>query len=252
MIGKDTMTEQILKLKSQKWLNDSTLEMTLVGENLKMKAGQFVELSVDGFFLRRPISVGKCQNGELTLIYKVVGQGTKAMSKWQAGKEFSVLCDLGNGFDLSTTKKPLLVGGGIGVAPLLQTAIELNQKGIKPIIVLGFRNKEEVVLEKEFQQLGELVIATDDGSFGEKGNAVSVLQQKNFDFDEYFACGPMIMLKYLTKFSTKGYVSLEARMGCGFGACMGCSIQTTKGNKRVCKEGPVFRADEVIFEGEKA
>lgn len=243
------MTEKFLTVKSNVWLADGTLEMVLSGDSINMKAGQFVELSIEGLYLRRPISVAKCENNELTLLYKVVGQGTKIMSNIKVGDKVGLLCDLGNGFDLSKSKKPLLIGGGIGVAPLYQVALEFHKRKIKPTIILGFKNKMEMFYLNEFSALGKVIIATDDGSYGEKGNVIDILKTKNIKFDEYFACGPMVMLNALANQSKQGQVSLEARMGCGFGACMGCSIETKNGPKRVCKEGPVFMAEEVFFKG---
>ncbi len=241
------MKEHLLTIKSHTQLNDTMFEMVLEGADLNMSAGQFVEVSVPNYFLRRPFSVAYCTATELTLIYKVVGLGTKDMANMSVGTKLSVLTDLGNTFDTSA-KKPLLIGGGIGCAPMVQLASEYNKKGIRPTIILGFRNKAEMFYYDKFSYMGDVIIATDDGSFGNAGNAVSVLKDSGIDFDYYHACGPMVMLKALANYSTKGELSLEARMGCGFGACMGCSIKTTKGNKRVCKEGPVFLAKEVLFD----
>ena len=154
---------------------------------------------------------------------------------------------LGNGFDLSKSKKPLLVAGGIGVAPLLGLAKRFNENGIRPTMVYGAAKNIDLVLINELKKYTDLHLTTDDGSLGFKGNTVMFLKENNLEFDYYYACGPQVMLKYLAQFNSYGCVSLEARMGCGFGACMGCSIQTTNGVKRVCKEGPVFEASEVIF-----
>lgn len=242
------MEKKLLEIKSNRKLNESTYEMVLSGDGLDMKAGQFVELSIDGYFLRRPISVCDCKENELTLVYKVVGSGTKTMKTLDFSTKLDTLTDLGNGFDFINSKQPLLIGGGIGSAPLYKLAKEFNKLGIKPTIVLGFRNKNEVFYQKEFESVGNLIIATDDGSFGIKGNAVQVVKSQNIQFDRYFACGPMIMMKYLSKLSLDGQMSLEARMGCGFGACMGCSIMTKQGAKRVCKEGPVFDAEILEFD----
>ncbi|HKL94448.1 MAG TPA: dihydroorotate dehydrogenase electron transfer subunit [Clostridia bacterium] len=241
------MQEQILKVISNVRLNESTYKLELFGDDLKMSSGQFVEVKLDNFYLRRPFSVAKCEQHSLTLLYKVVGFGTKEMTEIKPSDTLSVLTYLGVGFDVERAKKPLLIGGGIGSAPLYQLALEFNALGIKPTIILGFRNKAEIFYYEEFKKLGDVIIATDDGSFGEKANAVSVLKSSKLDFDFYYACGPMVMLKALAEFSTLGQLSLEARMACGFGACMGCTILTTKGAKRVCKEGPVFNAKEVVF-----
>ena len=155
------------------------------------------------------------------------------------------LVGLGNGFDTSKANRPLLIGGGIGIAPLYHLAKVLVKEGKKPLIVLGFKNKDEVIYEEEFASFGKVYVTTDDGSYGYKGNPVSFLKENQLDFDYYYACGPQVMLKYLSLAYPNGEVSLEARMGCGFGACMGCSIETTTGPKRVCKEGPVFVSSEV-------
>lgn len=245
------MQKKILTIKSNERVADGIYEMKLEGDGLNMIAGQFVEIALDGFFLRRPISVCDCDEQSLTLVYKVVGQGTKDMSKSNVGRQLDVLTHLGNGFGIIGANKPLLIGGGIGCAPLYKLAKKFNKMGIRPSIVLGFRNADEIYYKDKFAALGDLYIATDDGSEGTKGNAVSLLKKmciKNeLSFDRYFACGPAVMLKALQSFSANGQLSMEARMGCGFGACMGCSIVTTNGFKRVCKEGPVFEAEEVIF-----
>lgn len=245
------MQEKFLEVVSNERLNDCTYKLVLSGEGLKMQSGQFVELKLDGFYLRRPLSVASCDNNSLTLLYKVVGFGTKEMTNIQPGKVLSVLTDLGKGFDTSKAKKPLLIGGGIGIAPLYQLAREFREIGIKPTILLGFRNKAETFYIDEFKALGDIVIATDDGSLGERGNAVAVAKNSKIDYDFYYACGPMVMLKSLAKFSTEGQISLETRMACGFGACMGCSIVTTDGPQRVCKEGPVFDAGKIVFQEAK-
>ena len=154
---------------------------------------------------------------------------------------------VGNGFDISKSNKPLLIAGGIGIAPLIGLARAFNRKNIRPTIVYGAAKGNDLVLLDELSLLGKLIVTTDDGSYGYKGNVVTYLKEHNIDFDKYYACGPQVMLKYLSMYSKEGYVSLEARMGCGFGACMGCSIETVNGPRRVCKEGPVFKSDEVIF-----
>lgn len=243
------MNEAILKVESNIRLEGNTYELKLSGAYGDIKTGQFVEISLDGFYLRRPFSVADYEKGIITLIYKVVGQGTKAMTELVSGNKLNCLIGLGNGFNISKAKKPLIIGGGIGVAPLYYLAKEFNKKGITPTIVLGFKNNDEIFYIKQFSDIGKTIIATDDGSFGFHGNVIDAIKAKNIDYDYYYACGPMVMLKSLADFSTAGELSLEARMGCGFGACMGCSILTVNGTKRVCKEGPVFDASEVIFNG---
>lgn len=209
--------------------------------------GEFVEVKIPNYYLRRPISVHRFSNNHLELLYKVLGNGTKDMTSYPVGMSLDVLVGLGNGFDVSKSTKPLIVAGGIGIAPMIALCEKFNESGIKPTILFGAANKNGIVLKDELSKLGELIICTDDGSIGYKGNCVNYLKVHNIEFDYYYACGPQIMLKYLKEYSTNGCLSLEARMGCGFGACMGCSIETTDGPKRVCKEGPVFSASEVIF-----
>ena len=209
--------------------------------------GEFVEIKLDNYYLRRPISVCDFSSNHLDLLYKVLGQGTKDMSSYEKGKKLDVIVNLGNGFDVSVSNKPLLVAGGIGIAPMFALAKSFNNKGIKPTLIYGAASESDLVLLDELSKYCELIVCTDDGSLGYKGNVVSYLKENNVDFDKYYACGPQVMLKYLSLFNGNGYVSLEARMGCGFGACMGCSIMTTSGPKRVCKEGPVFEASEVIY-----
>ncbi len=240
------MKQLIMTVISNKAVGSDVYEIKLSGET-SLKSGQFVELQLKDHYLRRPFSVTEFKDGVLTILYKIVGVGTADMTGLKEGDTIDVLSELGNTFSIEGVEKPLLVGGGIGTAPMYNLALDFHKKGIRPTVILGFRNKEEVYYIEKFQQIANVIIATDDGSLGEKGNAVSVLKNKNIDFDKYFACGPMVMLKALKEFSTNGELSLEARMGCGFGACMGCSIETTKGVKRVCKEGPVFLASEVIF-----
>lgn len=222
--------------------------MRLEGDLSSIKnPGEFVEIKLDNYYLRRPISVCDFSSNHLDLLYKVLGQGTKDMSSYEKGKKLDVIVNLGNGFDVSTSNKPLLVAGGIGIAPMFALAKSFNKKGIKPTLIYGAASSSDLVLLDELKKYCELIICTDDGSLGYKGNVVSYLKESNVDFDKYYACGPQVMLKYLSLFNGNGYVSLEARMGCGFGACMGCSIMTSSGPKRVCKEGPVFEANEVIY-----
>ena len=169
------------------------------------------------------------------------------MTDITVGTELDVLSELGNTFNIENVTDPLLIGGGIGIAPLFNLANDFFNKGIKANVILGFRNSDEIFYVDEFSEIANVFIATDDGSTGFSGNVVECLRRSNIAYDKYFACGPMVMLKGLASHSDMGELSLEARMGCGFGACMGCTIQTTKGYARVCKEGPVFKASEVIF-----
>lgn len=242
------MKNVILKIKENKQLSNDIYLMKLEGDLSEIKnPGEFVEIKLDNYYLRRPISVHNYSKNELTLLYKVLGRGTNDLSKYQIGKELDVLVGLGNGFDISKSNKPLLIAGGIGIAPMYNLALKFNKLGIKPTLIYGVSRESDLVLIDEFSKICNLIICSDDGSHGFKGNVVSYLKENKIDFDKYYACGPQVMLKYLKQYSENGYVSLEARMGCGFGACMGCSIETTHGPKRVCKEGPVFEASEVLF-----
>lgn len=241
------MKQQVLTIISNKQLNCSTYEMILGGQDLMHKSGQFLELELDNFFLRRPFSIADCSDNTVTLLYKVLGDGTKKLSTAKCGDSFDCLTHLGNGFNFDRTQKPLLIGGGIGIAPLYKLAKDFASKNITCDILLGFRNSDEMFYIEEFAKLGNVVVATDDGSFGCCGNVVEVLKLSFPNNDYYYACGPVVMLKALQCYSHSGELSLEARMGCGFGVCMGCSIQTKNGSKRVCKEGPIFDASEVLW-----
>ena len=242
------LKQDIYVIEKNKCIAKNTYEMILSGDTKAFTApGQFLNIKLDGFYLRRPISVHNYSKNELTLLYKVLGRGTNDLSKYQIGKELDVLVGLGNGFDISKSNKPLLIAGGIGIAPMYNLALLFNKLGIKPTLIYGVSRESDLVLIDEFSKICNLIICSDDGSHGFKGNVVSYLKENKIDFDKYYACGPQLMLKYLKQYSENGYVSLEARMGCGFGACMGCSIETTHGPKRVCKEGPVFEASEVLF-----
>ena len=229
-------------------VNHDTYLMRLEGDLSSIKnPGEFVEIKLDNYYLRRPISVCDYSDKHLNLLYKVLGHGTRDMTTYPVGKKLDVLVNLGNGFDLTKAKKPLLIAGGIGIATMFALARKFNEMNIKPTILYGASSKRDLVMLEELSKFGDLICCSDDGSYGYKGNVVSYLKEHNVEFDTYYACGPQIMLKFLAEYSKDGYVSLEARMGCGFGACMGCSIQTTNGPKRVCKEGPVFLASEVIL-----
>lgn len=224
-------------------------------KDLPIHPGQFVEIAVPGQYLRRPISVCDYADGVLTIIYKVVGVGTDAMSQWQAGQQVDLLVGLGNGYDLTqASERPLLIGGGVGVPPLYMLARVLREQGKQVRVILGFNTKDEVFYEEEFRALGcEVEVTTADGSHGTKGFVTEARMEQGIKSQEprlnslcstyYYACGPLPMLKAVMKhWGDDGEVSMEERMGCGFGACMGCSIQTKEGPKRVCKDGPVFRA----------
>ena len=222
--------------------------LTLKGDTSAIQnSGEFAELKLDNYYLRRPLSIHNYSNDSIQFLYKVLGHGTKDLTKYKKGDVINTILGLGNGFYDLNSKSPLLIGGGIGMAPLLNLAISFNKLNVKPTIILGFKNINEVCYVEEFEKYGNVVVLTDDGTYGIKGNPVSYIKDNNILFDKYYACGPLVMLKYLVEFNDSGYVSLEARMGCGFGACMGCSIETKSGVKRVCKEGPVFHASEVLL-----
>ena len=222
--------------------------MTLRGDTAAIQTpGEFVNIKLDGFYLRRPISVCDVQGDVLTLIYKVVGGGTEAMSKMCAGTELLLLTGLGNGYDLSLSgDHPLLIGGGVGVPPMYWLAKKLLAQGKRVSVVLGFNTEDEVFFEDEFRSLGcDVTVTTVDGSHGVKGFVTDALPD---DFTYFYTCGPMPMFKALNKtVKTSGQFSFEERMGCGFGACMGCSCKTLAGNKRICKDGPVLKKEEIIW-----
>ncbi|MBQ3260779.1 MAG: dihydroorotate dehydrogenase electron transfer subunit [Alistipes sp.] len=239
----------IYEIVSNQPLTDSVWRMVIVGDTQYLTApGQFVNIAIEGCYLRRPISVCDYDERSITLIYKVVGRGTEIMSRMQAGEKLDVLTGLGNGFSLSaTTERPLLVGGGVGVPPLYNLARKLKAAGKSVQVVLGFNRAEEIFYAEEFEALGvDVHIATADGSVGVKGFVTDAM--KALEFDYVYTCGPLPMLKAIYNATAcDGEYSFEERMGCGFGACMGCSCQTTKGSKRICKEGPVLKRDEIIF-----
>ena len=242
------MKNVILEISENRKISDDIYLMTLKGDLSEIKnPGEFVEIKLDNYYLRRPISVFDFNKEELKLLYKVLGHGTRDMTSFEKGTKLEVLVGLGNGFIDLDAKNPVLIAGGIGIAPMYALAKKFNELGIKPTLVYGGQSAKDLVLLDEFKKLCNVYPTTDDGSLGYKGNPVGFLRETETLRDKYYACGPQIMLKFLKEYNDCGYLSLEARMGCGFGACMGCSIQTTKGTKRVCKEGPIFLASEVIF-----
>ena len=245
------MKQLTFEIKSNEQIAKNVYRMQLGGDTTGILPGQFVNIRVQGQFLRRPISVCNIEqplnNVEpcLTIIYKVVGVGTEAMSHLPVGTQLDVLTVLGNGYDLSKAgDEPLLVGGGVGVPPMYMLARQLREMGKAVRVILGFNTKDEVFYEEEFCALGcDVTVTTVDGSHGVKGFVTNALDGKQSYF---YTCGPLPMIKALIQAAgTHGEVSMEERMGCGFGACMGCTIQTTQGPKRVCKEGPVFPAEEL-------
>ena len=230
-------------------LTDNVYKMTLRGDTSAIIApGQFVNMKLDGLFLRRPISVCNVEGDILTIIYKAVGKGTAQMAQMKAGT-LDVLTGLGNGYDLSLSgDHPVLLGGGVGVPPMYLLAKKLLAEGKKVSVILGFNTKSEVFYEKEFLALGaDVTVATVDGSYGLKGFVTDALN--NMSYTYFYTCGPEPMLKAVYKASkTSGQMSFEKRMGCGFGACMGCSCKTITGYKRICKEGPVMKKEEILWE----
>lgn len=239
-------------MKEGKWdivsnerIAERIYRMVLRGEADGIRPGQFVEIAVPGYYLRRPISVADIDNDTLTLIYKTVGKGTAVMAQMLPGERVDILTGLGNGYDLTQAgDEALLIGGGVGVPPLIYAAKELRQQGKRVHVVIGFNTKNEVFAEDTFAALGCTVeVCTMDGSYGTKGLVTDILPTPA---PFYYACGPMPMLKALMRtIGTNGQISMEERMGCGVGLCVGCSIETKEGIKRVCKEGPVFNAGEI-------
>ncbi len=273
------MKKEILTVISNRPVDalSKVYQMELSGCSEEQRPGQFVNIELDGLFLRRPISVCDWKDGVLTLLYKLVGKGTALMATLQPGARLDVLCSLGNGFDidipaltrpdvptivgpdLPAFARPLLVGGGIGTAPLYLLARRLTERGVSPTVILGFNTASEIIYEKEFKALGlRTLVTTVDGSYGTPGfvtDALPLLASASATstvgacgYDYCFACGPMPMLRALApKLASPAQFSLEERMGCGTGICMGCTCPQLTGTKRICKDGPVFRLDEISF-----
>lgn len=240
------MKRQILRVNNSKELRPGIFIMTLNGDCSEISApGQFINIKLDGFYLRRPISIYSYDTTFVTIIFKVVGQGTKALAQAKRGDTFDVLMPLGNGFDLTKGgTRPLLAGGGIGVPPLYGLAEAMVTTGVTPQVVMGFNSEKEIILTDEFRALGiEPVITTADGSVGVKGFVTDAM--KTLDFDYVYTCGPEPMLKAVYATAPDGQFSFEARMACGFGACMGCTCETKYGYKRICKDGPVLYKEEI-------
>lgn len=245
--------KKLFIIEENKPLTSKTRFIRLRGDVTELTApGQFVNIAIPGKFLRRPISVSRYFTREkgLHLLYNVVGEGTKILSEMPAGAPLNLLVGLGNGFSLPPEiRRPLLLGGGIGAAPLLQLAYDLMANGIKPQVVIGYNTaKDSFGIEKELRDMGiTAYVATIDGSAGTKGYVTDVIAEKKLNYDYFYACGPTPMLKALSELPQEGEMSLECRMGCGFGICMCCSIETTRGAKRICKEGPVFKKSELLW-----
>ena len=242
------MQQSIFTIASNRALTDNVYEMILRGDASAAAPGQFVQLKLDSFYLRRPISVCHADAQSLTLIYKTVGRGTEAMAQYPAGKQIDVLVGLGNGYDLSKAgENPLLIGGGAGVPPMYLTAKKLIEMGKRVRVILGFNTASEIFYEEEFKKLGaEVTVTTVDGSCGVKGFVTTAME--GMDYSYTYACGPEPMLKAVYNASTvSGQYSFEERMGCGFGACMGCTCETKYGHKRICKDGPVLEKEEIVW-----
>lgn len=241
----------IYKIVANEPLTSDVWRMVLEGDTQWIsRPGQFVNIELEGLYLRRPISINDWTENTITIIYKVVGRGTEQMSRMTAGEELDILTGLGNGFDVDVEcERPLLVGGGVGVPPLYRLAKELLARGKKVSVVLGFNTAKEIFYADEFRALGaEVYISTADGSVGTKGFVTDAIREGEVEFDYFYSCGPLPMLKALCDNTTvSGELSFEERMGCGFGACMGCSCKTLTGNKRICKEGPVMKREEIIW-----
>ena len=243
------MKQVFLEITENIKLTDNVMKMTLKGDISDITApGQFVNIKIDGLFLRRPISVCDAEGDTLTIIYKVVGEGTEKMSKWQAGYECDVLTGLGNGFDMSKSgDEPVLIGGGVGIPPMFGLAKRLIAQGKKVKVILGFNKESEIFCKEDFEAIGaETFVTTVDGSVGIKGFVTDALKDMTYTY--FYTCGPMPMFKAIENTAVgSGQYSFEERMGCGFGACMGCSCKTKYGNKRICKDGPVLEREVIIW-----
>lgn len=243
------MKQGLFQVTENRKIAKNTYLMVLKGDTSDITAsGQFINIKLDGFFLRRPISVCDCDSETVTIIYKVVGTGTEVMADIKVGETLDVLTGLGNGYDLSKSgDRPLLLGGGAGVPPMYMLAKQLLKDGKKVSVVLGFNTAEEIFFVDEFKAIGcDVTVCTADGSVGVKGFVTDAMV--NIDYTYFYTCGPEPMLKAIDKVAvTSGQLSFEERMGCGFGACMGCSCKTKYGNKRICKDGPVLVREEIIW-----
>ena len=243
------MKQSFFTIRSNEALTDSVYKMVLEGDTSAITApGQFVNIQLDGLFLRRPISVCDYDGETLTIVYKVVGKGTEAMSAMTEGAKLDILTGLGNGYDLSLSgDRPVLLGGGVGVPPMYNLAKKLIAEGKQVRVILGFNTQSEIFYEEEFKALGcSVTVTTVDGSYGVKGFVTDALPE---NYTYFYTCGPEPMLKAVYRSTnTSGQMSFEERMGCGFGACMGCSCKTLTGYKRICKEGPVMKKEEILWQ----
>ena len=241
----------IYKVLSNEPLTPVVYRMVLEGDTQYIThSGQFINIELEGKFLRRPISVSDYDAQTITIIYKVVGSGTDQMSHMAPGTKLDILTGLGNGFNTeNSAERPLLVGGGVGVPPLYNLCKRLLTEGKRPVVILGFNTRDEIFYEEEFKALGvDVYCSTADGSHGTKGFVTDVIREKALSFDYLYTCGPLPMLKALYDATeVDGEFSFEERMGCGFGACVGCTCKTKYGNKRICKDGPVLKREEIIW-----
>jgi len=244
------MQQVIFDVISNRQLTATMYEMVLRGDTSHFSApGQFINIKLDGFYLRRPISVCNIEEDRVTILYKVVGHGTDYMAKLAAGAKLDILTALGNGFDTKKSgPRPLLLGGGAGVPPMYMLAKELKAQGKYVTVILGFNTKDEVFYEDEFKAVCDQVfVTTADGSYGMKGFVTDAMAELG-GYTYVYTCGPEPMLKAIYNASpTSGQFSFEERMGCGFGACMGCSCETKYGAKRICRDGPVLEKEEIIW-----
>ena len=242
------MKQSIFTIISNVPLTRDVYKMVLSGDTSAVtNCGQFVNIQLDGLFLRRPISVCDYDAETLTIIYKVVGKGTEQMAGMKSGEKLDILTGLGNGYDLTLSgSNPVLLGGGVGVPPMYNLAKKLVAEGKKVSVILGFNTISEIFYENEFKVLGcDVTVTTVDGSYGVKGFVTDALPES---YTYFYTCGPEPMLKAVYKATTtSGQMSFEERMGCGFGACMGCSCKTLTGYKRICKEGPVMKKEEILW-----
>ncbi len=243
------MTQGLYEIISNVNIARDVYKMILKGDTSAITAsGQFVNIKLDGKYLRRPISICDYDSETITLIYKVVGSGTELMSKMNSGEKLDLLVGLGNGYNTSKSgKTPLLIGGGVGVPPLYNLCKKLIHEEKEVSVVLGFNSEADVFYKNEFEELGaKVIVATADGTQGVKGFVTDAMD--NIEYSYFYTCGPEVMFKAIEKVvKTSGQYSFEERMGCGFGACMGCSCKTKYGNKRICKDGPVLEREEIIW-----
>ena len=245
------MKKGLYKISCNKEIALRTMSMRLEGDSSSFsKGGQFADIAIDGYFLRRPIAVTEWDSDGFSIIYKIVGKGTESLSRLKAGQELDVLTGLGNGFDASLCdRRALLVSGGLGASPLFSLARELIASGKEVTVVMGFNKADEVILTDEYKALGaEVLVITMDGSVGLKGLVTDGIATLGKSFDHFYTCGPKVMMKAVCKaLDIPGEASLEERMGCGCGICYGCTCHTTKGPRRICADGPVFSKEDIIW-----